>query len=77
MYLGAVVGVASAGSITDPHVTVVRLDRAGAPEATLRIPAPPEADELFRPLAINDDGHVFAMVPGPDGLSLVEYTFAD
>lgn len=77
VYLGAVVGVASAGSITDPHVTVVRLDRAGAPEATLRIPAPPEADELFRPLAINDDGHVFAMVPGPDGLSLVEYTFAD
>jgi hypothetical protein len=76
-YLGAVVGRELSGAITDPHALVVRFDRAGAPDATLRLPAPPEADELFRPMAIDDEGHVFALSPGPDGLSLVEYSFPD
>lgn len=76
-YLGAVVGLERSGAVTDPHAIVVRFDRAGAPDATLRLPAPPEADELFRPMAIDDEGHVFALSPGPDGLSLVEYSLPD
>ncbi len=76
-YLGAVVGRELSGAITDPHALVVRFDRAGVPDGTLRLPAPPEADELFRPMAIDDEGHVFALSPGPDGLSLVEYSFPD
>ena len=74
-YLGAVVARESAGSLVDAHTLVVRFDPTGAPDGTLRLPAPPEADELFRPLAIDDDGRVFALSPGPDGLALVEYTF--
>ncbi|MBK8694590.1 MAG: hypothetical protein IPN17_20505 [Deltaproteobacteria bacterium] len=77
VYLGAVAGRELGGAITDPRTLVVRFDRAGVPVATLRLPAPPEADELFRPLAIDDEGHVFALSPGADGLSLVEYTFPD
>lgn len=77
VYLGAVVGTYAAGGVTDPHVTVVRLDRAGTPEATLRLPAPPEADELFRPLVIDDDGVVYALAPGADGLAVVAYRFGE
>jgi len=77
VYLGAVAGSELGGAITEPRTLVVRFDRAGVPVATLRLPAPPEADELFRPLAIDDEGHVFALSPGADGLSLVEYTFPD
>ena len=76
-FVGAVVARESAGVFTDAHVLVVRFDSAGAPDGTLRLPASPEADELFRPIAINDDGQVFALSPGPDGLALVEYPFAD
>lgn len=77
VYLGAVAGRELGGAFTDPRTLVVRFDRAGVPVATLQLPAPPEADELFRPLAIDDEGHVFALSPGADGLSLVEYTFPD
>lgn len=76
-YVGAAVGREVGGAITDPRVIVVRFDRAGAPDGTLRLPAPPEADELFRPMAIDDEGRVFALAPGPDGLALVEYSFPD
>lgn len=74
-YLGAVVARERGGALVDPRGVVVRFDRAGAPDGTLELPAPPEADELFRPLAIDDEGRVFALSPGPDGLSLVEYSF--
>lgn len=75
VYLGAVVGTWRAGTVDDPHVTVVRLDRAGRPEAALRIPANPEAEELFRPLVIDDAGVVYALTPSADGLAVVAYRF--
>lgn len=73
VYLGALVATQRGEVLGDLHVALVRFTQAGEPDATLRVPMPPGAEEVFRQLVIDDDGHVFAMVPSGDGLEVVRY----
>ena len=77
VYLGAVVATMRGATPEDAHVTVVRLDTTGTPTGTLRLPAPPASDEVFRAYAVGDDGTVYAMVPGDDGLEVRAYRLGD
>jgi hypothetical protein len=74
-YLGTVVARELGGALVDPRLIVVRFTRAGETDGTILLPAPPEADELFRPVAIDDDGRVYALTPAADGLTVTEYRF--
>jgi hypothetical protein len=65
----------AAHEIVDEHVAVFRLADNGTPTGTLRLPAMTEADESFRPISVSDDGAIFAMMPGPNGLVVTRYDF--
>jgi hypothetical protein len=41
----------------------------------LEIPPLPTADESFRPITVDDDGAVYVMAAGDDGLAVTRYVF--
>jgi hypothetical protein len=78
VYVAADMGTESAGPpfmILEERVGVARLGGGGSPRGMIEIPAFPTADESFRPLTVDDDGSIYAMVPGPDGVDVVRYSF--
>ncbi len=62
-------------TIVDEAVVVARLGAGGAPRGTLTLPPLATADETFRPLSVDDDGSIYEMVFGPNGLQVVRYSF--
>lgn len=76
-YLGAAVATQRGDVLSNLHIALVRFSPTGEPDATLRLPMPPGAEEVFRQIVVDDEGRVFAMSPGPAGLEVVAYTFPD
>jgi hypothetical protein len=61
--------------LTDERILVARLGAGGAPRGMLEIPPLPTADESFRPITVDDDGAVYVMAAGDDGLAVTRYVF--
>jgi hypothetical protein len=62
--------------LEDERIIVVRLARAdGADGGSIVVPALTGPDEVANPLAVGDDGTIYLMTPGPDGLEIHAYTF--
>ncbi len=61
--------------IVDEHILLVRLGSGGAARGLLEIPPLPTADESFRPITVDDDGTVYVMAAGDDGLAVTRYVF--
>ena len=62
--------------IVDERILVAppRLRRR-ARAACLSLPPLPTADESFRPITVDDDGSVYVMAAGDDGLAVTRYVF--
>jgi hypothetical protein len=78
VYLAVDVGHETASPpfvLTDERILVSRLGSGGAPRGTLEIPPLPTADESFRPITVDDDGAVYVMAAGDDGLAVTRYVF--
>ncbi|HJZ87051.1 MAG TPA: hypothetical protein VKN99_17885 [Polyangia bacterium] len=79
MYVGAFVAREQPEppyALYDQAIAVVRLTQAsGQPAGTLALPAPGEPEESFRELAVGDDGTIYQMLPGPDGIEIRSYRF--
>jgi hypothetical protein len=78
VYLAAAIGRESEVPpfpIIDERITLVRLGAGGAVRATLDVPPIESPDEVFRPITVGDDGVVYVMVPGKDGLTVYAYRF--
>jgi outer membrane protein assembly factor BamB len=61
--------------IGDERILLARLGGGGAPRGMLEIPPLPTADESFRPITVDDDGSVYVMAAGDDGLTVTRYVF--
>ena len=61
--------------IYDERILVARLGSGGAPRGMLSIPPLPTADESFRPITVDDDGSVYVMAAGDNGLAVTRYVF--
>ena len=61
--------------IVDEAIMVARLGPGGNPRGTLPLPAFPTPDETFRPMSVDDDGNVYLMVVGGDGLRVMRFSF--
>lgn len=81
VYLGAYVareGPPPAYDYTDEATIVVRLGQPDAADrGSLSLPANNEPEELFKELAVTDDGEILQMLVGPDGVKIVRYRFPD
>jgi hypothetical protein len=78
VYLAVDVGHETASApfqIYDEHILVARLGSGGAPRGMLSIPPLPTADESFRPITVDDDGSLYVMVAGDNGLAVTRYVF--
>jgi hypothetical protein len=78
VYLAVDVGHETATApfqIYDEHILILRLGSGGAPRGVLSIPPLPTADETFRPISVDDDGTVYVMTAGDDGLAVTRYVF--
>jgi hypothetical protein len=78
IYLAVDVGVESPSppyAIADERIEIVRLGGGGAPRGVLEIPALATGDESFRPLSVDADGVLYAMLPSESGLDVVTYRF--
>ena len=78
VYLAVDVGHETASApftIYDEHILVARLGSGGAPRGMLSIPPLPTADESFRPITVDDDGSVYVMAAGDNGLAVTRYVF--
>ncbi len=75
LYVAGAIGRPGADGVTDERVAVVRLERDGSVSGRLSLPALPEADEIFRPLAVDDEGAIYELLPGTTGLSVVRFEF--
>lgn len=80
VYLGAEVGREDPATfeIEELATLVVRLDPQGHLAGVLTLP-PSTSDpaETFRPLAVDDEGRIYHMVPGSSGLKVTVYEFSD
>ncbi|HEX8954447.1 MAG TPA: hypothetical protein VF945_21480, partial [Polyangia bacterium] len=61
--------------IVDERILVARLGAGGAPRGLLSLPPLPTADESFRPITVDDDGSVYVMAAGDNGLAVTRYVF--
>jgi len=61
--------------IVDERILVARLGSGGAPRGMLSLPPLPTADESFRPITVDDDGSVYVMTAGDNGLAVTRYVF--
>jgi hypothetical protein len=76
VYLGGHVGRASAQPpypIVDEQLVIVGLSPDGAARGMIALPAAPPAAELFRELAVGDDGTLYRMVLGASGVTVETY----
>ena len=63
-------------ALTNERIVVVRVDeKTGASLGSLTLPPPPGADEALRPLSVGDDGTVYQMLVGDNGVEIQAYTF--
>jgi hypothetical protein len=76
VYVAVETGVVTAESVRDAATFVARLDRAGAVDATMRLPALAGGDEVFRPMCVDAEGAVYVMDPTREGVEVARYTFA-
>jgi hypothetical protein len=80
VYLGAEVGHEDPATyeIQELATLVVRLDNEGHLAGVLTLP-PSTSDpaETFRPLAVDDEGRIYHLVPGESGLTVTVYEFSD
>jgi hypothetical protein len=78
VYVAADVGHESANppyQLVDEWITVVRLDGGGEPRGSIEVPPIDVPDESMRPLTIDDEGNLYVMRPGPNGLTINRYSF--
>jgi hypothetical protein len=78
VYLAVDVGHETASApfqIYDEHILVARLGSGGAPRGMLSLPPLPTADESFRPITVDDDGSIYLMAAGDNGLAVTRYVF--
>jgi hypothetical protein len=61
--------------LVDERILLSRLGSGGAPRGLLAIPPLPTADESFRPITVDDDGSVYVMAAGDNGLAVTRYVF--
>ncbi len=73
IYAAAAIGRPGPAGVTDERVAVVRLERDGRVSGRIALPALPEADEVFRPVAVDDDGAIYELVSSPAGLAVVRF----
>jgi hypothetical protein len=59
----------------DVHLVAARLGPNGALRGQIQMPGLGTADETFRPLTVDDDGVLYLMLPGDDGITVLKYTF--
>jgi hypothetical protein len=80
VYLGAEVGREDPATfeIQELATLVVQLDPRGHLAGVLTLP-PSTSDpaETFRPLAVDDEGRIYHLVPGESGLRVTVYEFSD
>ncbi|MDB4967129.1 MAG: hypothetical protein JWN44_2818 [Myxococcales bacterium] len=62
-------------ALVDEKLVIARLGGGGAPRGVLETPPLPAADESFRPVTVDDDGTVFVMAGGDNGLTVTRYVF--
>jgi hypothetical protein len=77
VYVAAADGNESAAPpyrIVDEQLVVVRLI-GGTERGRATLPMAPTADETFRPITVADDGTVYVMVPGDDGVTIQKLQF--
>ena len=60
--------------IRDERIAAIRLS-AGTETGRLQLPALPAAAETFRPLTVDDDGDLYLMMPGAQGVDITRYAF--
>lgn len=75
IYVAGAIGRPGSEGVADERVAAVRLERDGSVSGRLALPALPEADEIFRPLTVDDDGAIHELLTGPAGLSVVRFEF--
>jgi hypothetical protein len=78
IYLGAEVGQEdpTTHAVTDLATLVARLDGQGTLGGVLTLPpTTSEATETFRPLTVDDEGVIYQMVHGPNGVTVTAYHF--
>jgi hypothetical protein len=76
LYVGGLVGFTAGTELTNLATVVLRLRLAdGAPAGILMLPPNTSAEEVFRELVIGDDGAVYQMLPGENGLTVTRYDF--
>jgi len=76
LYVGGLVGDDTGETLTSLATVVLRLRLAdGALAGAISLPANTSPDEVFRELSVGDDGTVYQMIPGPDGVAITSYQF--
>ncbi len=76
LYVGGLVGDDTGETLTSLSTVVLRLRLAdGALAGAITLPANTSPDEVFRELSVGDDGTVYQMMPGADGLTVSAYAF--
>jgi hypothetical protein len=62
-------------SIVDEKLVIISLSPDGSPRGMMALPAEPPATEIFRELAIGDDGTIYRMVSSDAGVIVETYRF--
>lgn len=76
VYMAAETGTPTPDGVRDAVILVLRFDTNGAAQGLLRLPAPAGAEEVFRPMCVDDAGAVYAMMATAEGVEVRRYTFA-
>ena len=79
IYLAALVGIENPEppfQMTAMRIVALRFGAGGAARGVMELPAlPPNADENFRPLSVDDDGTIYALRAAESGVEVVAYRF--
>lgn len=78
VYVGALSareGPAPDHDLFDEAILVARLTRDGTPAGILTLPATKTGEEVQRPLSVGEDGTLYLMRPGEQGLDVLRYGF--
>jgi hypothetical protein len=78
IYLGADIGDEDPNPpypITNERVVIQRLSATGELTGSITVPPLSQPDESFRPITVGDDGSIYVMAGGDDGLEVTRYTF--
>lgn len=75
VYIAAETGTPTPDCVRDAALVALRFDTTGTPQGTLRLPALAGAEELFRPMCVDDAGAVYVMVTTATGVEVRRYVF--